>query len=161
MFYCGYGNQLEPLYQCFDQFVIFFVWVVILVTLGLYGPVLGVFWGPKTLESAPMELNFLEYALLWVREQKRAFVLDFWAICNFCPMGGHFLPFWSYAPPLHPPHIPNRINKLRFVANPFASSSSEVTSRKPDLDEEFGSFLFFVFSISWNCGLFGANSGLF
>ena len=83
--------------------------------------------------------------MVWLQEQNGAFLLDFSAICDFSPMGGHFSPFWSHTHPPHPPQPPNCINKLRFVVNPFASFYPEVTSRKPDFNEEFGSFLFFVF----------------
>ena len=45
------------------------------------------------------------------------------------------------------------------MANPFATFLPKVTRRKPNLNEEFGSFLFFIFSISEKWGLFGAFVG--
>ena len=51
------------------------------------------FWGPKTVQNAPKELFSSEYALVWVREQNRAFILDFWGICHFFPEDGHFSHF--------------------------------------------------------------------
>ena len=47
-----------------------------------------------------------------------------------------------------PPELLNCINKLRFVANPFATIPPTVTSTKLHFNEEFGSFLFFIFPIS-------------
>ena len=62
-------------------------------------------------------------------------------------------------PPQHPSHLPKCIIKLRFVANPFATGSPKVTSWKPNLIEEFGSFLFFIFSISLKWGSFWSFCG--
>ena len=56
-----------------------------------------------------------------------------------------FFHFGDTHPPNTPPHSPNGIIKLRFVANAFAPSSPKVTSRKQNLYYEFGSFLFFIF----------------
>ena len=63
---------------------------------------LWVFWGHTTLWNTPLEIFSLKYVLMWVREQKRAFILDFWVICKFSPMSGLLLPFWSNIPLQHP-----------------------------------------------------------
>ena len=62
-----------------------------------------VLWGPRTLQNPSDEQNFSKYVLLWVQEQMRAFITDFWAIWDCFPVGGHFFPFWSHPPP-HTPH---------------------------------------------------------
>ena len=208
MFFCGYKNEIEPLCWSFEWFAIFFLWVVSFSHLGPIWAYVRVFWCPTTLQNPPVELKPWFYVLLWGREQKRSFVSDLWAICDFSPVSGHFchfglvwayfrvflgpttplnpptqlkflvyvvvlvreknrasilkfwpickffpvgglfLSFWPHLHPPHPPHSPNRMIRLRFVANPFATFSPKVTSRKPNLDEEFGSFLFFIFEIS-------------
>ena len=113
------------------------------------------FWGPMTVQNPPMELTFSEYALVWVREQNRAFVYDSWAICYVYPVGGHFLPFWSHTPTQHPPQPPKSMNKLHFVVNAYETLSSKLTSRKSNLNEEFDSFLFLILSISLKCSFWG------
>ena len=86
-------------------YFLFFNFVKIGVVLGRMRAYVGVAWGPRTLPNLPMELICSEYVLVWVREQNRAFILDFWVICDFFPVGGHFLPFWSHIP-LPPPRYP-------------------------------------------------------
>ena len=135
-----------------------------MLILRLFWAYFRLFWGPMTVQNPPMELTFSEYALVWVREQNRAFVWDFWAICNVSPEGGHFLPFWSPTPTSHPPHPPKCMNKLRFVVKAYGTLSFKVTSRKSNLQEEFGSFLFLILSISLKCsfwGFFGPILGYF
>ena len=51
------------------------------------------FWGPTTVQNVPIELSNSEYVLVSLREQNRAFILDFWVICDFSTVGGHFSPF--------------------------------------------------------------------
>ena len=57
----------------------------------LYGPILERFEVLTPLQKPPPELDFLEYVLVWVRKQNRAFISDSCAICGFFPLGGHFL----------------------------------------------------------------------
>ena len=118
------------------------------VICGLYWPILRHFEVLTPLQNPPPRLNFLEYGLVRVLDQNGALWLDFWAICDVYLAGGHFSSILvTYTPPF-PPHLQNSIIKLRFVVNPFASFHPEVTRRKSDFNEEFGSFLFFVFWIS-------------
>ena len=56
----------------------------------------------NTLWNTPLEIFSSKYVLVWVREQNRAFIMDFWVICNFSPMGGHLSPFWLHIPPTPP-----------------------------------------------------------
>ena len=131
------------------------------VILRLMWAYFRVFWGPTTLQNPAMELKSLLYVLVWVREQNRAFILEFWVICNSSPMGGNFSPFCSHTPT---PHPPNCIIELCFVVHSFATFSSKVTKKKTILNKEFGSFLFFIFSISLKCsfwGLCGPTLGYF
>ena len=44
----------------------------------------------NTLWNTPLDIFSSKYVLLWVREQNRAFIMDFAVICNFSPMGGHY-----------------------------------------------------------------------
>ena len=64
-----------------------------MLILRLFWAYFRLFWGPMTVQNLPMELTFSEYALVWVREQNRAFIFDFWEICDFFPVGSHFSPF--------------------------------------------------------------------
>ena len=60
------------------------------------GPILAyfrVFWGPTTIENPSEELKFSEFVLLWKQEQIRAFVTNFWAVCNFSQEGDDLLSF--------------------------------------------------------------------
>ena len=96
MFWFGYGIKIEPSYQISDQFAIFLLGVVIFFHLEPVKAHFRAFWGPTTLQNAPMELNSLEYVFVWERELIRAFILDFRAICGFSLVGGHWLSFGAY-----------------------------------------------------------------
>ena len=56
-----------------------------------------------TIGNTPLEIFFSKYVLMWVGEQNRAFIMDLWVICDFSPMGGHFLPFLVTHTPSTPP----------------------------------------------------------
>ena len=141
------GTETKKRYWTLEQFAIFLLWVVIFVICGLNRPILRRFEVLTPQQNPPPGLNFLEYVLVRVQNQYGTFLLNFWAICDVYPGGGHFSPFWSHIHPPHPSHLPISIIKLRFVANLFASFHPKVTRRKPDFNEEFGSFLFLIFWI--------------
>ena len=75
-----------------------------MVILELVWAYLRVFWGHTTLWNTPLEVFSSKYVLVWVQEQNRAFIMDFWVICDFSPMGGHLFPFWLHIPPTPPTH---------------------------------------------------------
>ena len=95
MFFCGYRNEIEPLCWSFEQFAIFFLWVVSFSHLGPIWAYVRVFWCPTTLQNPPVELKPWFYVLLWGREQKRSFVSDLWAIGDFFTCEWSFLSFWA------------------------------------------------------------------
>ena len=144
-------------------FILNFVNFHIMLILRLFWAYFRQFWGPMTVQNPPMDLTFSEYALVWVQEQNRAFVQDFWAICCFSCGWSLFANLVTYSHPI-PPHPPKCMNKLRFVVKAYGTLSFKVTSRKSNLQEEFGSFLFLILSISLKCsfwGFFGPILGYF
>ena len=87
---CGYWNKIEPLSGSFERFAIFLLCVVVFSHLVPIQAYVRVFWGPTTLQNPPVELIPWFYNLVWVQDQNRSFVLDFWGICDFSPVGSHF-----------------------------------------------------------------------
>ena len=73
----------------------FFQFLETVVFLGLFWAYYRVFWAPTNLQKPSMELIYSEYVCVWVREQNRAFIWDFWVVCDFSLQGCHFSPFWS------------------------------------------------------------------
>ena len=125
---------------------------------GLVWAYFRVFLGPTTPLNPPTQLKFLVYVVVLVREKIEP---PYWSFDQFASFFLWVVSFCHFGPtyPPTPPHSPNRMIRLRFVANPFATFSPKVTSRKPNLNEEFGSFLFFIFSISLKWGSFWSFSG--
>ena len=117
----------------------FFNFVKIGVVLGRMRAYVGVAWGPRTLPNLPMELICSEYVLVWVREQNRAFIFDFWEICDFSRVGSHFSLFsvtlrsvwatfsrwcYSWGHPGTPIWTPRSMNDLS-TANSLQPAQSE------------------------------------
>ena len=79
------SNWWEQHHNSFNHFFIG-PWVSVSVPRGLTWAYLRAFWGPTTPQNDPIELKPLEYVLVWVREQNRVFIMDFWLPCNFSPV---------------------------------------------------------------------------
>ena len=148
MFCYGYENQLEPSYPTLKQFAIFLLWVVIFCHLWPIPAYFTAIWGPYTPTESSSRAKFLGICFGKGTGTKWSFHIGFLSNLWCLPCGWSLFTILVIYKPPTPPHPPNCIIKLRFVANPFASFHPEVTRRKSDFNEEFGSFLFFVFWIS-------------
>ena len=100
MFWSGYWNKIEPLSGSFEQFAIFLLCGVVFSHLVPIQAYVRVFWGPTTLQNPPVVLIFWFYNLVWVQDQNRSFVLDFWGICDFSPVGSRCFVIWGVYGPM-------------------------------------------------------------